>query len=398
MAAGAAVMWGGEAAGAAGLALSALEGGRLLEDESADSLAFYLAPLVLLWAEHAEEARRAFAAAAADAEARGSSRGLATAISLRGAAWLRLGNLAQAHADANTALALCREIGLALGEPIGGHVLIEVLLGQGELDAARALAEEIELLAQESVWGAWMSYARARLALEQADYGQAARHATRCEAILGELGVERWPALGWRGVLAAALARRDGADSADTARELAASDLELARRYGARRLTGAALLASAEVERALGAEAEQLIPALEEAVAVLESSTARLEHARALVELGAAQRRAGSVSAARQALRAGLAGARKCGAAALAAQAHDELTATGLRPRKILAGGADALTPQERRIAEMAAAGMSNREIATALFLTSRTVETHLAHAYQKLDVSSRRELAGRLG
>jgi DNA-binding CsgD family transcriptional regulator len=57
----------------------------------------------------------------------------------------------------------------------------------------------------------------------------------------------------------------------------------------------------------------------------------------------------------------------------------------------------DALTASERRVAEMAAAGMSNREIAQALFLTSRTVETHLAHAYQKLDITGRRELRGRL-
>jgi DNA-binding CsgD family transcriptional regulator len=73
------------------------------------------------------------------------------------------------------------------------------------------------------------------------------------------------------------------------------------------------------------------------------------------------------------------------------------LEATGLRLRKILAGGVDALTPSERRVAEMAAAAMSNREIARALFLTSRTIGTHLAHAYQKLDVRGRRELAGRL-
>lgn len=62
--------------------------------------------------------------------------------------------------------------------------------------------------------------------------------------------------------------------------------------------------------------------------------------------------------------------------------------------RRDRAAGRDALTPSELRVARMAAAGRSNPEIAQALFLTRRTVETHLTHAYQKLDISSRAELA----
>jgi DNA-binding CsgD family transcriptional regulator len=57
----------------------------------------------------------------------------------------------------------------------------------------------------------------------------------------------------------------------------------------------------------------------------------------------------------------------------------------------------EALTPSERRIAEMAAEGMSNPEIAQALFVTRKTVEAHLAGAYRKLDIRSRGELAGAL-
>jgi DNA-binding CsgD family transcriptional regulator len=67
------------------------------------------------------------------------------------------------------------------------------------------------------------------------------------------------------------------------------------------------------------------------------------------------------------------------------------------RPRRARSRGRDALTPPEHQIAELAAGGASNREIAEALFVTRKTVEAHLAAAYRKLDVSSRRELADRL-
>ena len=59
--------------------------------------------------------------------------------------------------------------------------------------------------------------------------------------------------------------------------------------------------------------------------------------------------------------------------------------------------GVDALSPQERRVAAMAAEGLGNREIAEALFLTRRTVEMHLTGAYRKLDVSGRGDLPAAL-
>ena len=59
--------------------------------------------------------------------------------------------------------------------------------------------------------------------------------------------------------------------------------------------------------------------------------------------------------------------------------------------------GTDALTPSERRIARMAADGASNKEIAQGLFLSVKTIEMHLGHAYRKLDIRSRRELVAAL-
>ncbi|MGH3615583.1 MAG: helix-turn-helix transcriptional regulator, partial [Pseudonocardia sp.] len=124
---------------------------------------------------------------------------------------------------------------------------------------------------------------------------------------------------------------------------------------------------------------------------------ARLEHARALVDLGAALRRGNQRRAARDALARGQELAHRCAADALVERAREELIATGARPRRVALSGAEALTPSERRVAELAATGMSNRDVAQALFVSSKTVETHLGSAYRKLAVSGRAELAGAL-
>jgi DNA-binding NarL/FixJ family response regulator len=82
--------------------------------------------------------------------------------------------------------------------------------------------------------------------------------------------------------------------------------------------------------------------------------------------------------------------ARQCGARALAAVARAELAVAGAKPRRDAFRGRDALTASEVRVARMAAEGQANREIAQALFVSLRTVETHLTHAYQKLAIDSR--------
>jgi DNA-binding CsgD family transcriptional regulator len=104
-------------------------------------------------------------------------------------------------------------------------------------------------------------------------------------------------------------------------------------------------------------------------------------------------RRARRRTEARAPLREGLELAIRCGAEVLAARARDELLATGAHLRRDRLSGPEALTASERRVARMAAEGQSNPEIAQALYLTRRTVETHLTHAYQKLGIGSRDEL-----
>jgi DNA-binding CsgD family transcriptional regulator len=195
----------------------------------------------------------------------------------------------------------------------------------------------------------------------------------------------------WRSSLAVALAATDP----ERARELAHADLARAEELGQARGIGVALRTRARVQGSQDALGD-----LERAIEVLRASPARLELARTLYEYGAALRRRGTRAAAREPLREAAALAARCGAEPLAQAARQELRASGAHPRRDALSGPDALTPSERRVAELAAAGLPNREIAQALFVTTKTVGTHLAHIYQKLDLSgqqAREQLSERL-
>jgi DNA-binding CsgD family transcriptional regulator len=190
----------------------------------------------------------------------------------------------------------------------------------------------------------------------------------------------------WRS-LAAVSKLRLGDDR--EAHRLATEELELAERVGAGRAIGIALRA-----RGLAAGGTDGLADLERAVDELSQSGAYLEHARALADLGGALRRGNRRSDAREPLQTSIEMARACGAIPLAELAHQELRATGARPRRLEFSGVEALTARERQIAELAAHGRSNPEIAQSLFVTRRTVETHLTSVYRKLDIESREELA----
>jgi DNA-binding NarL/FixJ family response regulator len=85
--------------------------------------------------------------------------------------------------------------------------------------------------------------------------------------------------------------------------------------------------------------------------------------------------------------------AHRSGATVLAAAAHQQLLAAGMRPRRVAVTGLEALTANQRRVAELAAQGMTNSDIAHTLFVTVRTVEMHLSNAYTKLGITSRHQL-----
>jgi DNA-binding CsgD family transcriptional regulator len=199
------------------------------------------------------------------------------------------------------------------------------------------------------------------------------------------MGVQNPAVLAWRSAAALSLSELGRHEEA---RSLAEDELRLARSFGARRAIGVALRACAMV-----GPASERAESLEAAIDVLGSSPARLEHARALVDLGATLRAARRRTVARDPLLEGLTLASRCGSHSLERRARAELAAIGVRPRRAERSGADSLTPSERRVAELAASGQTNREIAQTLFVTEKTVETHLGRAFRKLDVTSRRQL-----
>jgi DNA-binding NarL/FixJ family response regulator len=174
----------------------------------------------------------------------------------------------------------------------------------------------------------------------------------------------------------------------DEARAIAAEEQALAAQWGTPRAIGIALRS-----QGLAAGGEEGIALLRESAAELGRAEAPLELARTLVELGSALRRAGSRSEAREQLRSAIDLASAHGAGGIVTRATEEIEAAGGRLRRERTIGVDSLTPSELRVARLAADGLSNRDIAAQLFLSTKTVEMHLNRVYRKLDIARRTEL-----
>jgi DNA-binding CsgD family transcriptional regulator len=299
----------------------------------------------------------------------------------------RTGALADAQADGQDALEATRLYGHPFWLPGALAATINPLVEYGSLDEAERLlvdtrVEERHGGSHSLSWAAMLLPARARLRMAQGRFDAGLVDLLACGE-RHQSAANRSPSL-WAWRSAAALALMALGDQ-DRAHALAAEEVRLARALGAPRALGVALRAAGLVDG--------VIEQLEESAAVLARSGAVLEHGRALVDLGSALRRARRRTEARLPLREGLELAIRCGADVLAERARDELLATGAHLRRDRLSGPEALTASERRVARMAAEGQSNPEIAQALYLTRRTVETHLTHAYQKLGIGSREEL-----
>jgi DNA-binding CsgD family transcriptional regulator len=367
-----------------------LDDGRFLEDEGPEhqDLVQGLAALVAL-----DELDRAEAAGVGAREAAvrlGSFFGVGIAAFF--AAWIagQRGALRTAEADLRTAIEIAVQTGYHLALPTLLLFPIDVLLERDALADAAALAETTALppALAGSASGAMLLTARGRVRLARGDR-LAAIEAFR---MAGEMYTAMRfcnPILYlWRSPLALALP----SEQQDEAIALAETERVDAVHFGLARAEGVAL-------RTLGLlhDGQSGIELLEESARVLAECPSALERARTTVELGAALRRADHRVDAREHLRLGLDLAERCGAERLTARADEELRIAGARPRRRAVSGPDSLTASEERVARMAADGLTNREIAEALYVTAKTVENQLSAAYRKLGVTSRRDLAGAL-
>jgi DNA-binding CsgD family transcriptional regulator len=275
--------------------------------------------------------------------------------------------------------------------PAVAYAVLSGIERGSDLEALSAVAFDTRLdKAAATLPYTQLSWARAELCLTQEKWSDALRGFQECVRPEPGYGTGNPAMVPWREGTAIALMHMGDRTQAQAVAEEA---VHRSRQFGAPRATGVALRAAALV-----ADADDRLRGLREAVSVLERARSPLELARARCDLGAALRAAGNRTEAQAVLAAAHDLAQTLGASRIARRAEDELRAAGVRPRRDLGVGPASLTPSERRIAELAAAGKTNREIAQALFVTEKTVETHLGHVYDKLGVRSRRKLPEMLG
>ncbi len=366
------------------LAERALGGGFLIESV----LMYAHATNALMHCGRYAQAQAVWGDFIAHARERGDVVGLSLAHAFRAAAHWRAGSLDGAVADVDLAMHVGPAHVSALTAAFALAFKIEALVLRGELDEARvALARATG--PEDQLPSPIVLSARGRLRFAEGRMVEALEDMRLVGRMVAQWQTANSTLAPWRAE--AALALHALGEEAE-ARELIAAEVTVARAWGDPWLLGQALRA-----QALVGPPDELLGRLDEAVELLRSSEARLELALTLLQLGVAHAEAHLTGPARTALREAFELAAECAAPAVAERARDALIAAGGRPRRAAATGPLALTPTERRVARIAAAGAPNREIAQTLFVTEKTVETHLASAYRKLGIRARGQLAGAL-
>jgi len=320
------------------------------------------------------------------ARRRGAMQELAQISAHRAWASYERGVLADAEADAPWAL----EHAEGIKRWHAAAELLKVLIDRDELHAAEDVLERtIDPQGSRSLEAARFLFARGRLHGAQGRQREAREDFVDCGQLCMGIRLVTFLGAPWQGE--AALVSSALGETGE-ARRLAREQLELARAFGRPRTLGISLRACGVVEGG-----DTGLRLLAEAVETLERPESPLELARALSDYGAALRRAGRRVEARTQLERALDIAHGCGARRIAASARAELIAAGAKPRRDATTGRDALTAGELRVARLAAEGLTNRDIAQALFITTNTAKAHLNHVYRKLDITRRDQLAGAL-
>ncbi|MGW6216352.1 LuxR C-terminal-related transcriptional regulator [Streptomyces sp. NPDC055109] len=308
----------------------------------------------------------------------------------RGMGYLRSGDLAEAENDLREAMRLAELTGFIIAFPVINGLLAEVLVDAGRIEEAETTLGPPPPDPLPSI-GLWFFNLQGRACLLRAQgrHEEALEAALAAGARFAEHGGHNPAVVAWRSHAALSL---HALGRTEEARAHAGEEVALARRFGAPHVLGHAL----RIEGLLtpGSQGLQL---LQQAVDILQTSCARGEHAHALIDLGAGLRRSNARAQARTALSQGIDLAERCGALSLVETARTELRAAGARPRTNAITGPGALTPSERRVADLAARGHPNRQIAQELFVTVKTFEVHLSATYRKLGITTRTHLPSAL-
>lgn len=356
----------------------------LIDSYGADFVPLAFAATVLADLDHLATAEVMFNLMLDAAARTGSAFAFNLAATCRASHAAHRGDFSEAESEARTTLHVVTVTGSWSGRRGALYPLVWALTGRGAYDEAEATlaAHGLEAEAGHSLGiDTNLLLARSMLRLHQGRYRDAGADITR------GLEQRRWPnPLSRINVWAPRVLAAAG--DRDRAHEIGAKAVAAARAGRFKGQLGIALHSTGLAHRG-----EHATALLREAAEVLAHTPWRWEHAEALVDLGAALRRGNHRTEARGPLREGLDLAVRIGAAPLVERAREELIATGARPRHVVTTGVDSLTASERRVSALAAEGLSISEMAQRLFVTRKTVETHLYAAYRKLDVSSREGL-----
>jgi DNA-binding SARP family transcriptional activator/DNA-binding CsgD family transcriptional regulator len=370
----------GPAARCAELARAALHGGELV---SAENGMLTIMPIFTLVLADQDDTVAIWDQSMAEAHRRGSLFAASTVHVWRGGNSYYRGELVEAEELLRTGIEEIARWGHG-GPPLyyARGFLAAVLTSRGDTEAAW---EQVDALSDPGDTSdgtrSWM-IGRAELLMTAGRYEEAIELAEDAGRRFGWI---RNPAVNpWKGLKSICLwelgQREEGL-------ALSVELLEVARAWGA----ASALAPGLRVVGTM--KGDEGLPELRESVAVVESSPNRHQHARSLVALGSALLRRGDVEEARELLEQAVRLGEASGSRPVVARARAELSRSGVRPTLGTPTGASALTPTERRIAELAAGGRSDREIAEALYATPHDVGRHLQAALRKLGVGGREEL-----
>lgn len=342
----------------------------------------------LIWAERYDLARRALESTLRSGREAGNLMQVIWNQACVAQLELRLGRLSDARTAAAEAITVGEAHGVARWVCIAQSALAGVQAWQGDAEACRRTATDAIAVARESCSVVDELSARAALGLLELGLGHA-------EEATEELApaAERWQESSFAEPSGVAFVPELVEAFAQCGNAVAAQ--ACLGRFRAATARSGRRWAAAAVARCDGilAPADGFAEPFERALSILEGSPLALERARTHLAYGERLRRAGRRRAARSQLRAAHEAFARVDAVPWAERAAAELRATGETVGPRSPDREAQLTPQELQIAHLVAAGKTNKEIAARLYLSPKTIESHLGKAYRKLDIHSRAEL-----